>query len=266
MTARPRRPHGGSGGDGEEPPDHHGGGGDDGGDEPPTHRAGGSPGPGDYGSVRQAEDGVARVARVGRSTPTPGWSARPSSGAGNAVSPPTHPDDARLQSIMRKYDQLGDAPPKFKVAAKDDRYKANKAHTIDNHGPDIPLSRDPNSTRTIEGRIYGDSDWDRAENQSIRWTDHTTMNREINDFVARNWTEIRSRLAVEGQYSGAFNAGHRVGEGFYNDGMYGAGPRRARYTAASLVRVTINLAAGTDPPEPFILTAYPAVILPPGLL
>jgi hypothetical protein len=92
------------------------------------------------------------------------------------------------------------------------------------------------------------------------------MNREVNNYVRENWEEIRTNLATEGVHNGAFNAGHRVGEGFYNDGMYGAGPRRARYTAASVIRISIDIVPGSDPPRPFIVTAFPACAVPFGLL
>jgi hypothetical protein len=196
---------------------------------------------------------------------------RPSTAAGRAnpdggtPTPTAHPQRVELQNIMRRYDLLGDEPPKFKIAANDDAHKVDGAHTIDRHGPDIPLRRDP-SMKTIEGRIYGDHGWRSTENWSIQWTDHTTMNREINQYVQQNWTKIRSDLAMESQHVGAFDAHHRVGVGYYNNGMYGAGPRQAQYGAASLVRITIQLAEGVDPPQPFILTAFPAGMLPPGLL
>jgi hypothetical protein len=92
------------------------------------------------------------------------------------------------------------------------------------------------------------------------------MNREINNYVRENWEKIRNDLAIEGTHTGAFNAKHRVGEGFYNDGAYGAGTRHARYDAASLVRVSIDLVPGSDPPQPFLVTAFPAGIVPFGLL
>ena len=75
-----------------------------------------------------------------------------------------------------------------------------------------------------------------------------------------------SDLALQGSHDGAFNAGHRVGEGFYNEGMFGVGPRQARYTATSLVRVAIDTVPGSDPPQPFIVTAFPAGTLPFGLM
>ena len=166
---------------------------------------------------------------------------------------------------MDVYDRLGAEPPEFNVARNDAAYEDEGAHTIDRHGPEIPLRRDP-AIKTIEGRIYGDEGWNRPDNWSLQWTDHTTMNREVNNYVRENWEEIRTNLAMSGTHNGAFDAGHRVGEGFYNQGMYGVGPRESRYTAASLVRVAIDIVPGSDPPQPFIVTAFPAGTVPFGLL
>jgi hypothetical protein len=203
------------------------------------------------------------MARIGR----PGSNAGNSSTNSGAAPHSSHPDDARLRQIMADYDALGNEPPEFNVARNDAAYGDNGAHTLDRHSPDIELRRDPtNQTKTVEGRIYGDAGWSHPDNWSMRWTDHTTMNREVNNYVRENWEEIRTNLAVDGVHNGAFNAGHRVGEGFYNDGMHGAGPRNAHYTAASLVRVAIDIVDGSDPPQPFIVTAFPAGTLPFGLL
>jgi hypothetical protein len=156
---------------------------------------------------------------------------------------------------MRKYDQLGADPPKFTIAEND---AANsRAHTLDRHGADIPLRRDP-SQKTIEGRIYGDTGWTRPENQSFKWDSPTVMTREVNDYVQRNWDEIRSDLATNGVHEARFNAGHRVGEGFVNGGMHGFGPRQAEYLPTSLVQMRIRLVDGSDPAEPFIISAFPA--------
>jgi hypothetical protein len=204
--------------------------------------------------VSQAQEAVGAAARAGRA------------GAGPRAAPSApHPDDARLGRIMKVYERLGDEPPDVNIARNDAAHQGDGAHTVDRHGPDIPLRRDP-ALRTVEGRIYGDVGWARPDNWSLRWTDHTTMNREVNTYVRENWEKIRTDLAVEGVHSGAFDAGHRVGEGFYNDGMFGAGPRQARYTAASLVRVSIDMVPGSDPPQPFIVTAFPAGTVPFGLL
>ncbi|UQU63443.1 hypothetical protein COUCH_31195 [Couchioplanes caeruleus] len=84
------------------------------------------------------------------------------------------------------------------------------------------------------------------------------MNREINRYVVENWATIRSDLAVDEFHEGTFNADHRVGLGYYNKGMYGAGPREAEYGETSLVRVRIKVVPDSDPAEPFVVSAFPA--------
>lgn len=161
---------------------------------------------------------------------------------------------------MRRHDQLGDDPPRFNVGANDVAYGTHGAHTADRHGPGIPLARAPGQ-QTIEGRIHGDDPWQNPENWSFRWSDPTTMNRTINDYVERNWDRIRDDLAFSGAHDSSFDAGHRVGQGYYNDGMYGVGPRNSHYAETSFVKIRLRLAPGADPPEPFILTAFPLGIM-----
>ena len=164
---------------------------------------------------------------------------------------------------MRRREQLGDEPPRFNIAANDAAYGTHGAHTDARHGPNIPLERDRGQLSTedpqptIEGRIYGDRPWPKAENWSYRWTDSTTMHRTVNDYVERNWEQIRDDLAFNGAHDSSFDAGHRVGQGYYNDGMYGAGPQNSRYSETSYVKIRIRLVPGADPPEPYILTAFP---------
>lgn len=165
-------------------------------------------------------------------------------------------DDTEVNRWDDDYSRIGDQPPRFNVAANDNAYGSHEAHTELNHGPHIPLRRDP-AMKTIEGRIYGDTGWIRPANASFKWTDPSTMNRTINDHVSQNWEVIRNELAIYGQYETTFDAGHRVGEGYVNRGMFGAGPRQAQYAATSIVRIVIHLVPGSDPPEPFILTAFP---------
>jgi hypothetical protein len=161
---------------------------------------------------------------------------------------------------MNRYDQLGSEPPEFTMAHNDRNHGADGAHTMDRHGPAIPLPRDPGA-KTIEGRIYGDTGWDRPESWSYRWTDPSTMDRTVRDYVREKWESIRSDLAMFESHEGRFDAGRRVGEGFYNSGMYGAGPRAARYAETSFVTIRIKLIPGSDPPEPFVVTAFPAGLL-----
>jgi hypothetical protein len=206
--------------------------------------------------VAQAQQMIDQVAQQGRSIADGG--ARP--GGGGSPPPAAHPDDVRLAEIMRRHALLGDEPPSFNIAANDAAYSGHGAHTDGRHGPGIPLPRDP-SRQTIEGRIYGDQPWRNPENWSYRWSDPSTMNGTVNDYVERNWDRIRDDLALDGAHDSSFDAGHRVGQGYYNEGMYGAGPRNAHYAETSFVKVRIRLVPGSDPPEPFVLTAFPLGIM-----
>lgn len=162
--------------------------------------------------------------------------------------------------MLDRYERLGAEPPRFTIAANDAAYQALGAHSEQRHGPDVPLPRDPR-TRTIEGRIYGDPPWERPENWSYRWADPSTMNRTINEYVRQNWETIRHDLAFDGRHRGGFDAGHRIGEGYINSGMYGAGPRASQYVATSLVKIRIQVVPGSDPPVPFVVTAFPSGLL-----
>jgi hypothetical protein len=177
---------------------------------------------------------------------------------GPAAGPARTSDDPDLMRALHVYDQLGDDPPKVDVALNDAAHY--RAHTLERHGPDVPLSQQP-GVQTVEGRIYGDHGWGQPENQSFKWDNATVMTREINDYVQRNWETIRSDLATDGVHEGRYDAGHRVGEGFLNGGMYGLGPRRAQYTPTSLVRLRIRLVPGSDPAQPFLVSAFPAGIV-----
>jgi hypothetical protein len=198
-------------------------------------------------SVRQAEDAIAQVAQRGRI-----------SGSAPATHPPS-PADIELNRQLDVLDQLGSEPPTVNVARNDADFGNEGAHTLDRHGPDIPLRRDPNF-KTIEGRVHGDDPW-RRENSSFKWIDHTTMNRTINDYISQNWNAIRGDLAIKGEHEGIFDAGHRVGVGYINKGMYGAGPREAQFWSTSLVKIRMRLVEGSDPPQPFLLTAFPAALV-----
>lgn len=233
MTARPR-PHEG---DGSTPERH-------------APDVGGRPAAA-VGSVAQAQELIAQVARRGRA-----GAAHDDAGGGSAPHGPA-PDEIALQEILRRHEQLGDEPPKFNVSANDDAYGDEGAHTIDRHGPQLPLPRQP-GVKTVEGRIYGETGWGRTESKSYKWTDPSTMNREVNRYVRENWQTIRDDLAFDGFHENLFDAGHRVGQGYYNKGMYGAGPRQAEYGETSLVRVRIRVVEGSDPAVPFIVSAFPA--------
>ncbi|SNY34580.1 hypothetical protein [Paractinoplanes atraurantiacus] len=229
MTAKPKSPGGG--------------------DSP--HRARG-PGSHSAESVAGAQNAVASAIQAG--TPHP-------DGAG-AIAARATPDtsDPELSRVMDVYERLGADPPRFRISANDAAHEGHGAHTIERHGSQIPLERaDPGSDiRTVEGRIYGDDPWGKTENKSFKWDDPTIMTREVNEHVQRNWEAIRSDLALKGFYEGTYEAGHRVGHGYYNSGMFGFGPRQAEYATVSRVVVRIRLAPGSDPPEPFLVTAFPS--------
>ncbi|MCM4080435.1 hypothetical protein [Paractinoplanes hotanensis] len=166
-------------------------------------------------------------------------------------------DDVRLQQVVRRYEQLGDTPPEFNIALNDEAHAGGGAHTVAKHGPQLPLPREP-GVQTVEGRIYGETGWGKEASKSYRWTDAGTMNREVNRYVRENWPAIRNDLAFDEFHEGLSDAGHRIGQGYYNKGMFGAGPREAEYGETSLFRVRIRVVAGTDPAVPFIVTAFPA--------
>ena len=87
------------------------------------------------------------------------------------------------------------------------------------------------------------------------------MNRTVNQYVEQNWNQIRDDLALEGAHDNSFDAQHRVGQGYYNEGMYGVGPRNSHFSVTGYVKIRIRLVPGTDPPEPFLLTAFPVGIM-----
>ena len=240
MPPRPR-PHHGSG----DPPD----------DPPPSRRP--HPGPsGDHpASIAQAERAAAQIAAHGRAKATGG--AGPTGSPGRAI--PLSPDDIELSRWEETHGKLGAGPRKFNVDVNDDAHRGLNAHTRRDHGPQLPLRSQP-GVKTVEGRIYGDYGWPQPASGSHRWTDASTMNRTINDYVSKNWELIRNDLAIRGTHRAVFDAGHRVGEGFVNRGMGGAGPRQAQFTTTSVVRILIRLVPGSDPPEPFIVTAFPSAL------
>jgi hypothetical protein len=208
-------------------------------------------------SVAHAEQVIAQVVRQGR--PGAGHAAGTDQvDAGNRPGPPgPTPDEVMLQEVTRRYEQLGDEPPKFNIAANDGAHGADGAHTIDRHGPHLPLPSQP-GVKTVEGRIFGETGWEKAESKSYKWTDASTMNREVNRYVEGNWQTIRNDLAFDGFHESLFDAGHRVGQGYYNKGMYGVGPRQSEYSETSLVRVRIRVVEGSDPAVAFVVSAFPA--------
>ncbi|MGW0434450.1 WXG100-like domain-containing protein [Micromonospora sp. NPDC003197] len=158
--------------------------------------------------------------------------------------------------VAKVFIDLGDNPPSFDVASNDAAHASHGAHTLDRHGPNVPLARDPH-TRTIEGRIYGDPPWPRRQNYSSRWPDAISMNRAIKEYVEANWQTIREDLALEGRHTGVGPSGVN-GEGYYNANSHGVGgsPLARRYVPTN-IRVAMRLVPGSDPARAFIVTAFP---------
>jgi uncharacterized membrane protein HdeD (DUF308 family) len=169
----------------------------------------------------------------------------------------------RAPEIM---DALGENPRRVNLNAEDPIRAADDAHTLERHGADVPLRRGdaPPGSRTIEGRIHGDPPWGEAENGSARWLSDSVMNNTVNEYIRANWEQIKLDLSLNGRHRANFDAGHAVGEGFFNSGMGGTGPRVAVYGQTSIVRITIILDAG-PPVDFYVLTTFPNILgTPPG--
>ena len=178
-------------------------------------------------------------------------------------------EEIELRRQLSIIEGLGEEPREVDVRADDGTHRGRGAHTVDRHGADIPLEmpRDaagnrlpvPTGVKTIEGRIFGDTGWGRAENNSFRWKSDGIMNRTVNEFIRANWTRIKEALAERGEHSENFNAeGGAVGEGFFdpNQTLPGPRPTEAVFMETSLVRITIRLIPG-PPPDFFIVTTFP---------
>lgn len=243
-----------------------GGRGTGGGGTPPGDGPGGGPGDGDGpGSGDGSEDPYRPADRTDQELqddldPTPRDGETPEQAADRADAAAT---ELEVRRYIETYEQLGDEPPRFDVASNDARYGhvtgREHPHTDERHGPDVRLERDPTGTgRTIEGRIYGDPPWGNQATYSFRWDNPSVQNRAINEYVNQHWDNIRHDLARSGEHSATFDFGNRVGEGYYNDGAYGVGPRRAHHHVTSYFEVRINIVPGSNPPEPYIVSAFPS--------
>lgn len=154
-------------------------------------------------------------------------------------------------------DALGDAPRRIDLRAEDSTFDPEGAHTLENHGADIPLRvADNPGGKSIEGRIDGLPPWPSRVNSSYKWLNDQVMNKVVNDYLQVHWEEIRVDLALNSRHAKAFDAQRKIGEGFFNEGMYGTGPRRAKYSTTSLVRILVVLDGGS-PPRYFVYTTFP---------
>ena len=171
-------------------------------------------------------------------------------------------EDEILRRAPEVMDALGETPRRVSLRGEEGNHP--DAHTIERHGPDIPLRRaDAPGGRTVEGRVFGDPPWGDPQNASFRWLNDSVMNRVVNDYLRANWERIKLDLATDGRHTGTGDAGNAVGEGFINPGQGGLGPRSALYMRTSLFRLTIRISYG--PPVGFyIVTAFPNALGAPG--
>lgn|GEM_PF-1975460 len=180
------------------------------------------------------------------------------------LDPNPRPDETPEQAADRVetaeaamiYNDLGPEPPRINLAEHDATYGAHGAHTVERHDSTVPLHRDP-TTRTIEGRIYGDPPWPGRENFSYRWLGPSTMNRTINEYLQQNWAAIREDLALNRYHKNVINMGRAIGEGFYNRTGYQPGQPVARYHVTSMMSITLRMVPGSDPAQFFIITVFP---------
>jgi hypothetical protein len=275
MTPRPRSPGGGSPGGGSNSGGSPGGGSNSGGTPPgrpgrphtgnagaginsaittTQHTATAGRPAGAGGTGQMTSPSTAELRRDADPTPRPGETADQAAARADAAQ-----QELALRQATETYDALGEDPPRLNIAANDATYGSNGAHTNERHGPDVPLRRGDAQPgdRTIEGRIYGDPPWGNSQNWSYRWSDASTMNRTVNDYIRANWDDIRSDLALNGEHSRTFRAENRTGEGFYNEGMYGAGPQSAHYAQTNYATVRLRLVPG-NPPTFMVVSAFPS--------
>ena len=163
-----------------------------------------------------------------------------------------------VREAVRVHDALGERPPRMNMRAHEAE-NPGQAHTIERHGPDMPLKRGdaPAGGRTVEGRIYGDPPWPEGQNFSYKWIDEATMNRVVNEHLSSNWEKIRSDLAVNGRYEATFNQGNLTGEGFHNASYGTPNAPRAVYGQTSMVTITMEMIPGRNPPAFRIIRAFP---------
>jgi hypothetical protein len=155
------------------------------------------------------------------------------------------------------YAALPDTPPEIDIAANDRAHPPPAAHTLDRHGPDLPR-RHIAAVRTIEGRLLLTHDgWRERANQSYQWTSIGAINDYINARLRARWEEIRSALAVSGQFEETRDSGGLVGHGFINASALGFGPApRPEPHATSWVTLTLRHIPG-PPAGFFVVRAFP---------
>lgn len=168
------------------------------------------------------------------------------------------------------YEALGDEPRHIDILENEASNAG--AHVLERHGPQIPMERSldanglPDGTRTIEGRIHGDSPWNNPgeggmQNFSAKWNSIDAINATVNRYLRMNWDAIRSDLAqnpVGEGHAGTMVTETPVGEGYYN-GNYGQGGPRVPVgpVPVNIVTIVVRLIQGSNPPGYYIHTAFP---------
>lgn len=164
---------------------------------------------------------------------------------------------AATDELARRAETLLPEQPR-RVNVRGEEGNHPDSHTTERHGADIPFRRaDAPGARTIEGRIFGDPPWPRAENASLQWISDAVMNNVVNQIIAENWASIRQELVMFGEASReGVETGNLAGKGFVNENAGGFGPRSAVEIRTS--KVTIRLAFDAGPPPDFhVITAFP---------
>jgi hypothetical protein len=176
--------------------------------------------------------------------------------------------DEIVERVMERYNGLGEKPPHVDMAANDAAH--TDAHTGQRHGSNIPEARSldansqPDGTRTIEGRIYGDPPWNQPggggkQNFSAKWLSQDILNQTVNRYLKNNWEQIRSDLAVDGEHSNSFDAGQIVGKGYFNKNFgQPGGPVAEGPAVTPMVFIAIKFVPG-NPPSFYIITTYPTL-------
>jgi hypothetical protein len=168
---------------------------------------------------------------------------------------------AEAEMEARRSAALPERPPSIDMATQE-----GPGHTLERHGPDIPLEREldangnPTGTRTIEGRIYGDPDWPMRANKSSRWSSMLRLNQVVNRYLRANWEAIRGDLIRRAEHENTFDAGGPVGDSYINTrfGQPGgaANPEPALIPNVGRVTIVIRYDPGATPPF-HIHTVYP---------
>jgi len=182
-----------------------------------------------------------------------------------AQKPPGGTKEEATPPVTGKVPELPENPPRIKISKNDARFgnlEQNAAHTLERHGPEIPLRRTdaPPGARTIEGRLFGDPPWPRRENNSHRWKNKGKLDDLINEYIQKNWDELRVKFRTTDEHKVDLDAKQAIGEGFVNAAPGAAEPKPV-YQQTSRLTIRLRFFAG-PPPEIYVHTAFPLRTIP----